>query len=73
MTCLILFQISHGLAQEKSSLAYERDLKEMYIAIEKDSILKSIITDIGNPETVLEDYKRRSLKSDSLWTCQQRH
>lgn len=71
MTCLLLFQIYHGIAQEKSSLAYESDLKEMYIAMEKDSLLKSIITDIGNPETVLKDYTRRSLKADSLWTCQQ--
>jgi 7,8-dihydropterin-6-yl-methyl-4-(beta-D-ribofuranosyl)aminobenzene 5'-phosphate synthase len=39
--------------------------------MEKDSILKSIITDIGDPETVLKDYTRRSLKADSLWTCQQ--
>ncbi|MBN2863453.1 MAG: MBL fold metallo-hydrolase [Bacteroidales bacterium] len=44
----------------------------MYIALEQDSLLKSLIYDIGNPETVLEDYKVRCLKSDSLWTCQQR-
>ena len=72
MAWLILFQISQGIAQEKSSLVNDRDLKEMYIAIEKDSILKSIINDIGDPETVLKDYKMRSLKSDSLWTYQQR-
>lgn len=71
MAWLILFQISQGIAQEKSSLVNESDLKEMYIALEKDSILKSIITDIGDPETVLKDYTRRSLKADSLWTCQQ--
>ena len=72
MACLILFQISQGIAQEKSTVVYERDLKEMYFALEKDSILKSLITDIGDPETVLKDYTKRSLKSDSLWTCQQR-
>lgn len=69
---LILCQIPQGIAQEKSSLVYESDLREMYIALEKDSILKSIITDIGDPEKVLKDYKIRSLRADSLWTCQQR-
>lgn len=72
MVCLILFQISQGLAQRKSSSVNEKDLREMYFALEKDSILRSLITDIGDPETVLKDYIKRSLKSDSLWTCQQR-
>ena len=69
---LILCQIPQGIAQEKFSLAYESDVREMYIALENDSILKSIITDIGDPETVFKDYKIRSLRADSLWACQQR-
>ncbi len=69
---LIVCQTSHGLAQEESSAIYDRELKEMFVALEKDSILKSLINDIGNPETVLKDYKLRCLKSDSLWTYQQR-
>jgi beta-lactamase superfamily II metal-dependent hydrolase len=72
MAWLILIQISQGTAQEKSSLVSDRDLKEMYIALEQDSILKSLINDIGDPEKVLKDYKLRSLQADSLWTCQQR-
>ena len=72
MAWLILVQISQGIAQEKSSLVSDSDLREMYIALEQDSILKSLINDIGNPETVLKDYKLRCLKSDSLWAYQQR-
>ena len=72
MAWLILFQISQLTAQEKSSLVSDRDLREMYIALEQDSILKSLINDIGDPESVLKDYKLRCLKSDSLWAYQQR-
>jgi 7,8-dihydropterin-6-yl-methyl-4-(beta-D-ribofuranosyl)aminobenzene 5'-phosphate synthase len=68
---LLLFPISKGKAQEKSLLVNEGDLKEMYIAMERDSILKSFITEIGEPEAVFKDYTRRSLKADSLWACQQ--
>lgn len=72
MAWLILLQISQGTAQEKSSLVSEKELREMFIALEQDSILKLLIYDIGDPETVLEDYKLRCLKSDSLWAYQQR-
>jgi 7,8-dihydropterin-6-yl-methyl-4-(beta-D-ribofuranosyl)aminobenzene 5'-phosphate synthase len=75
---IILLSIAYAIygcrnqAQVKSSTDYEKELKEMFIALERDSILKSIIITIGDPETVLRDYKKRSLKSDSLWACQQK-
>jgi len=69
---LILFQIPQLTAQEKSSLVSERDVREMYIALGQDSILKSLINDIGDPATLLKEYKLRCLKADSVWTCQQR-
>ena len=72
MVGLIVCQTPQGLAQEESTVIYDREVKEMFVALEKDSILKSFITNMGDPETVLKDYKMRSLQADSLWTCQQR-
>ena len=45
MGCLILFQISQGIAQERSSLVNERDLKEMYI--ESMSEFYRVLSDKG--------------------------
>lgn len=72
LICLSLFIIIPAKTQVKSALIDDRELNKMYLALEKDSVLKSLINNIGNPVTVLLDYKKRSLKSDSLWTCQQK-
>jgi 7,8-dihydropterin-6-yl-methyl-4-(beta-D-ribofuranosyl)aminobenzene 5'-phosphate synthase len=72
LICLTFLIILPGKTQVKSALIDDKELNEMYLALEKDSDLKSLINNIGDPAAVLMDYKKRSLKSDSIWTCQQK-